>query len=557
MVLDGISLKKIVAELNTCLIGGKVNKVFTPNKNELLLSIYCSGKQYALAVSVASDCYYFNLTTQAKPNPLKASNFCMFLRKHLIGFRISQIKMNGLERVVFVHFTGYNEMNDLTEKILVIELMGKHSNIILLNQNQTIMDALRHLDSDSGSNRNILPAHPYTLPDSEKVDLSSFTTKQDFLSFFQDKVNDSFVSLEQLIPQFLTGISKNYIQETIKHHSITAQITQANLLTIYEALTEEMQQIQKVESSLVPITTFNFLCDDFFSEKEEKQIFHSMQLNLVRLVSDDLKKLRNRLNHMEEKLKACEDMERYRLYGELLTSNLYRFKGERLNDVTLLNYYENQELTIPLEDRFDVSENARRYFKKYTKLKNASDIVEKQKIETLKELDYLGSILYEIESATTLEDLTIVYEEMASNLVSQKKKVAPSKFTVKGKKENSYLNFTIDGYTVLVGKNNMQNDILTLKEARKTDYWFHTKQIHGSHVILKLHAPDETPPPDTLVKCAKLAAKYSKAKYSSNVPVDYTQVKFVKKPSGAKPGMVIYTNYKTIHVTNEIEKNRN
>lgn len=278
---------------------------------------------------------------------------------------------------------------------------------------------------------------------------------------------------------------------------------------------------------------------------------------MVRLVSEDLKKVRKKLEHMEEKLKECEEMEQYQLYGELLTANLYQFQNKttRLSEVTLPNYYNNnQEITIPLEGRYSLADNAKRYFKKYNKLKNALEIVSKQKQETLQELDYLGSILYELEAAATLEDLNNIHEEIAKNLVSQSHKTAPSKYTVKETKTSEFLNFTVDGYTVLVGKNNLQNDQLTLKIARKTDYWFHTKEIHGSHVILKVDNGKPEPSLDTCVKCAKLAAKYSKARYSSTVPVDYTQVKYVKKPSGAKPGMVIYTNYKTIHVTNEISK---
>lgn len=292
-------------------------------------------------------------------------------------------------------------------------------------------------------------------------------------------------------------------------------------------------------------------------KKKKNGLYNSFRLSLVRLVSDDLKKVRKKLDHMEEKLKECTEMEKYQLYGELLTANLYQFQNKqtRLAEVTLPNYYNNnQDITIPLENRYSLADNAKRYFKKYNKLKNAFEIVSKQKQETLQELEYLGSILYELETASTLEDLNNIHEEISKNLVSQSHKTAQSKYTVKETKSSEFLTFTVDGYTVLVGKNNLQNDQLTLKIARKTDYWFHTKEIHGSHVILKVDGGKLEPSPDTCVKCAKLAAKYSKARYSSSVPVDYTQVKYVKKPSGAKPGMVIYTNYKTIHVTNEISK---
>lgn len=550
MIFDGICLRKIVAELRTALIGGKLNKVFAPSKNELFLSFYSHGLQYALAISIASDCYHLNLTTRSKPNPLKASNFCMLLRKHLIGFHLEKIEMKDLERIVFFRFTGYNEMNDPTSKTLVVELMGKHSNVLLLNDNQTIIDSLRHLDIDSGSMRDILPAHPYTMPSSSKKSLLACKDIQAFIQLFEKEQGKP---LDQVIPAFFTGISKNYVQAFLNEKQLSNEVTPEILQAFYQFFQEELEKIHVTETSSTPILTLNFACDDFYAEKEEKQIYESFRSNLIRLVSEDLKKVRKKLEHMEEKLKECDSMEKYKLYGELLTANLYQYKTERLSEITLSNYYNNEEITIPLEDRYSLADNAKRYFKKYTKLKNAFEIVQKQKKETLQELDYLGSILYEIEEANTLEDLTNIYEEMESNLVYQSKKSAPSKYTIKEKSSSSYLSFTIDGYPVYVGKNNLQNDELTLKVARKTDYWFHTKEIHGSHVILRVESGKPEPSMDTLVKCAKLAAKYSKARYSSSVPVDYTQVKYVKKPSGAKPGMVIYTNYKTIYVTNELK----
>lgn len=271
MVFDGICLKKIVAELQTALIDGKVNKVFAPTKNEILLSIYSHGTQYALLASIASDCYHLNLTTTSKPNPLKASNFCMLLRKHLIGFRITKIEMQGLERIVFIHFAGYNEMNDPTQKILVIELMGKHSNILLLTEKGTIIDSLRHLDMNSGSTRDLLPAHPYVMPESTKVDFLQFATEQDFVQHF---TTSSDQNLTKLLPNTLIGISKNYVENFLESTNLSPEVTSESLTQFYTHLSKDLADIQTIVESTTPIHTTNFAVDDFYSQKEEQRTIY-------------------------------------------------------------------------------------------------------------------------------------------------------------------------------------------------------------------------------------------------------------------------------------------
>ena len=259
-------------------------------------------------------------------------------------------------------------------------------------------------------------------------------------------------------------------------------------------------------------------------------------------------------------LKECEDMDKYRLYGELITSNLYRIPNKNVDKVELENYYDNNaKITINLDKRFLPSINAKRFFKKYSKLKNALIIVSEQKADTLKELDYIESVVYELESCSTIEEVAAIYEEISENDIFKEKtssklskknsKVKKSKLTKNKTVSFNPIKYTIDGYTVFVGRNNKENDYLTLKFANKNDIWFHTKDFHGSHTILKIDNSLPYPSNDILVKVAELAAKHSKACNSSNVPVDYCEVKFVKKPSGSKPGMVIYTNNKTINVT--------
>ena len=253
-------------------------------------------------------------------------------------------------------------------------------------------------------------------------------------------------------------------------------------------------------------------------------------------------------------------MDKYRLYGELITSNLYRIPNKNVDKVELENYYDNNaKITINLDKRFLPSINAKRFFKKYSKLKNALIIVSEQKADTLKELDYIESVVYELESCSTIEEVAAIYEEISENEIFKDKtssklnkknsKVKKSKLTKNKTVSFNPIKYTIDGYTVFVGRNNKENDYLTLKFANKNDIWFHTKDFHGSHTILKIDNSLPYPSNDILVKVAEIAAKHSKARNSSNVPVDYCEVKFVKKPSGSKPGMVIYTNNKTINVT--------
>ena len=264
-----------------------------------------------------------------------------------------------------------------------------------------------------------------------------------------------------------------------------------------------------------------------------------------------MKKLYKKLENINRKLDSCNDMEKYKLYGELLTANLYKVNNNsNLTEITVENYYDNNSpLTIPLDNTIGVQKNVEKFFKKYNKLKNTLEIVSEQKKDAEKEIDYIESIVFSLENANDLEDISEIYEEVSETL-NLKKKLVQSRTQNKKLKLNAEHNFRIfdiDGFKVYVGKNNIQNDYLTLKFATKKDYWFHTQTVHGSHVILK-NPEDKEIPVEVLYECAKLACKYSKAANSSNTPVDYCPVKFVKKPSGAKPGKVIYTNYKTIYV---------
>ena len=598
MAFDGIVTKAVVSELNTCLINGKINKIFEPNKNEILLGVYSSGKNYCLNVSIDSVNYRINLTTNSKPNPQNVLNFCMVLRKHLTGGTIRRIYSTGLERIVFIDVDVYNELNDLITKTLVVELMGKHSNIILLNSEHTVIDSLRHLNKFDNSNRDIFPGSKYLNIESAKKDFLAVKT---FDEFYRDVSIDS-ENLPSTLSKVYNGFGKKNISYLLEILNIPTTVSTNNLKEVYSYLKDlfanmpdnvvlkEYSSVKKdyfAYKSTNDGLSVNFFLDDFYTSKEQAEQFKQYRDTVLKLVLNHVGKIKERISTIDSKIADCTNAEKYRLYGELITSNLYRIPDYPQAEVTLENYYDNNNLiTIPLDEKFSPSKNAKHFFKKYRKLQNTIAIVEKQKELSEAELSYLESIVYELEEVSSIEDIDNIYSEICDNLILGKNantvnnhvynstnkvdnlnhskngnlKKANSKGNKQSKENSNNMpeKRNIDGYTVYIGKNNKQNDYLTCRLAQNSDIWFHTKDIHGSHVVLKndsLHSSSENSsasctfniPDSVLYKCASIAAYYSKARMSQNVPVDYTLIKYVKKPNGAKPGMVIYTNNKTIY----------
>ena len=583
MAFDGIVTKAVVSELNTCLINGKINKIFEPNKNEILLGVYSSGKNYCLNVSIDSVNYRINLTTNSKPNPQNVLNFCMVLRKHLTGGTIKRIYSNGLERIVFIDIDVYNELNDLITKTLVVELMGKHSNIILLNSEHTVIDSLRHLNKFDNSNRDIFPGSKYLNIESAKKDFLAVKT---FDEFYRDVSIDS-ENLPSTLSKVYNGFGKKNVSYLLETLNIPTSVSTNNLKEVYSYLKDlfanmpdnvvlkEYPSVKKdyfAYKSTNDGLAVNFYLDDFYTSKEQSEQFKQYRDTVLKLVLNHVGKIKERISTIDSKIADCTNAEKYRLYGELITSNLYRIPDYPQAEVTLENYYDNNNLiTIPLDEKFSPSKNAKNFFKKYRKLQNTIAIVEKQKELSETELSYLESIVYELEEVSTIEDIDNIYSEICDNLIfgknantvnnhvyNKQSKITNSKSSKQSNASNMPEKRNIDGYTVYIGKNNKQNDYLTCRLAQNSDIWFHTKDIHGSHVVLKtdsLHSSSENSsasctfniPDSVLYKCASIAAYYSKARMSQNVPVDYTLIKYVKKPNGAKPGMVIYTNNKTIY----------
>ena len=575
MAFDGIVTKAITTEL-TSLCGARIDKVFQPNKNEIILGLYLDKTNYALDICIDSQYCRVNLTTHSKPNPQVAPNFCMLLRKNLIGLKLKNIITFDLERLIILEFEGFDDLDDIISKKLVIELMGKHSNIILLDDSNIIIDSMRHIKETDENYRDILPHVKYSFPISNKINFLDLKNFDDFRKYINTRdIND----LSTQISNTFNGISKGFINAIIKKLEII-NLNDSTLELIFNYLNEIINNIylnnlsfEKIENSSGVVTDYflipsknatsnfklNFFIDDFYFYKETSESFKNYRNTLLKLILDVLKKYNKRLSNINEKLIECDDMEKYRIYGELITANLYRISNKNLDEIELENYYDNNnKILIKLDKRYLPSINAKKFFKKYSKLKNALTVVSKQKKDTLKELDYIESIVYELENSSSLDDLTEIFEEISENDIFKEKTFKNSNKKSKFKKsrltKNKQISFNpikyiIDGYTVLAGRNNKENDYLSLKYAKKDDLWFHTKDFHGSHIILKIDNNLPFPNNDTLIKVAQIAAMHSKAKNSSNVPVDYCEVKYVKKPSGSKPGMVIYTNNKTLNVT--------
>lgn len=557
MAFDGIVLNSVVHELQQNIIGSKVNKVYQPTKNNVILDLYSMGKKYNLNLCIEPKNCRLNLTNHSMENPMQAPSFCMLLRKHLTNSKLININTFDLERIVELEFETFDEFDDIISKKLIIEIMAGHSNIILVNSSNKIIDSLRHVVAA----REILPGRTYTIPENNK---NSFLLLNDFNDFYSILQYDNS-SIDKLMSDKFIGISQSFIRHVTQTLELPIDsLTSDDLEKIYNYIKEVISSIEK--NSIKPVNdekdfyitietsnnseelSLNNFIDDWYYKKETNENLTNTKKSLLNTISVLLKKFAKRLENIDSKLNECKNMDTYRLYGELITSNLYKYNNMNLNNIKVENYYDNNSLIdIPLDKSINVNKNATRYFKKYNKLKNAFSIVSVQKKETELELKYIESIIYSIENSNTLSELEDIITELhESNILKNKKK---NKIYKQTKKDNSIiepLKYIIDGFTILAGKNNKQNDILTLKIANKNDIWFHVKDVQGSHVILKTE--NKQVDYSTLEKCAKIAVENSKAKHSSNVAVDYCEVKYVKKTSGAKPGMVIYTNYKTIFV---------
>lgn len=574
MAFDGVTLHTIVNELQF-LKNAKVNSIYEPSQNNIVISVY-NKKTYAINIDTTANNYRMHLTTHDKQNPIVCPNFCMILRKYLAGGRINNIYMKGLERIAYIEFKCFNEMNDEVERTLIIELMGKYSNLILVNENSVILDALKKFDTDNtlDGKRSIMPGRKYIEVNDAKTNFLEISKEQ----FINKVLENDNKTLNKAIPSLFTGISKVTIDSIITELKLTNTASKNNLEEIYDYLFSIINEENKADFKVLNEKDYsiflnkeikenldvNFKMDDFYNDKTEKELFVNYRNSLLKLLSGTLDKLSKKMENIDQKILACKDMEKNKEYGELLIANIYRFKDikeyENVKELEVENYYDNNNLVkIPIDVSLNIQKNADKYFKKYNKMKNTLRVTKLQKEQTDIELKYLETLVYELDNCKNIEEVDEVYNEMAENVLfidlknnkmnkrsyNKRKELRESKGKIDDSL-NNYYKLEIDGFKVFVGKNNKQNDYLTTKIAKDKDLWFHTKDIHGSHLILKCDG--EMPKNSTIIKCAEIAAFYSKARYSSHVPVDYTLIKNVKKPKGAALGYVIYVSNKTVYV---------
>lgn len=564
MAFDGFVTKSIVTELQKTIINGKINKIFEPNSNEIVFNIYSNSNKFNLSFNIDYSNCRINLTNNLKENPTNPPSFCMLLRKYLEENKIIDIYSLKLDRIVIIKFEGYDSIRkDISIKTLIVELMGKHSNIILLNDKNIIIDSIRHI-TNNNSYRYIFPGQLYTFPTQEKKDFSTLSFEE-----FYKIINSFSGNLTNTLQNNFIGFSKSYISYILNKLEIDENnFFKNDIEKLYNFINLILQNINNgniccynynfndKQDFVIDICDYsdnlsiNNYIDEFYNAKENSESFLLYRNNLLKIILSNLKKLTNKLENMNLKLEECSNMNDYKLYGELITANLYRIPNNHLDSVQLENYYANNNLlTIKLDKKFLPSQNAKLFFKKYNKLKNALKIVTLQKEEIKLEIDYFESIIYEIENCSNTKDLEYIYWELYENNIIK----TPKEKNNKNKNKQQKTKFTFNpikisenGFDIFIGKNNKENDYLTFKFASKEDIWFHVKDFQGSHVVLRLN--NKAANTNIILKCAKLAAIHSKAKNSNKVLVEYTKIKNITKPKGARPGFVIFNSYKTLTV---------
>lgn len=557
MAFDGITTKNILIELNNNLINARIEKIYVPTKNDIFLCFHTKNRDnLKLLISIDANNARIHFSNSMKENPSKAPQICMILRKHLQGAKLLSISQYGLDRVITFKFENINELGDLVQKSLVVELMGKYSNVILIDDKEKIIDSMRHVDITMSSIREVLPNKNYILPTT--LGKKNFTALS-FAEFSETLINSDSLDLPSAISNNLIGFSKSFVNSFLKELQLSnADVSRENLKIIYDKLIDVFKTMESsafnfkmTENEKDYHLDINDICkenlalstflDEYYSKKESVSLIKNAKMNIEHDVNSHISKLSKKLANVNEILLDSENLEKYKQFGELLNCNMHNL-SIGMDKIEVINFYDNNNLiTIPLQKNLTPSRNAQNYFKKYNKLKNSIVHATAYKKEFETDIDYLNSVVCELELADSLKEIDEIREELVSSGYIKKAYKSNKK---RDDLPSEPIKYEYNGITILVGRNNVQNDKLTFKIAKKTDMWLHTKKIHGSHVIIK----SDNIPDDVLLYAAKLAVMHSAGKNSSKVEVDYTQVKFVHKEAGAKPGMVVYTDYHTVIV---------
>lgn len=564
MAFDGITIANIVSELNHTITGGKINKIAQPENDELIITIKNQRQQYRLFLSASASLPLIYLTEANKPSPLTAPNFCMLLRKHIGSGKILSVTQPGMERIIRFTIEHLNELGDLCIKYLIVEIMGKHSNIIFCNENDQIIDSIKHVSAHMSSVREVLPGRPYFIPvTQEKKNPLELT--EDILS---NEILSRPVATSKALYTGITGISPLMAEEICHRANIDGGIPtdglssleklhlSHTLLSLLEDIRSESftpnivyQGREPVEFAPFPLTQYEDLetveypsisqvLETYYAEKNIVTKMRQKSVDLRKIVQTALDRNLKKYQIQQKQMKDTEKKEKYRIWGELINTYGYGLEPG-VKSMEALNYYTNENITIPLDPTLTPQENAKKYFDKYSKMKRTAEALDHLLQETKSEIEHLESISASLDIALSEDDLAQIKEEMIEYGYIRRKYTGGKKVKITSKPFH-YL--SSDGYHIYVGKNNFQNEELSFKFATGNDWWFHAKGQPGSHVIVKTNG--EELPDRTFEEAGRLAAYFSRGRQAPKVEIDYTQKKNLRKPNGAKPGFVVYyTNY--------------
>lgn len=566
MAFDGITVSAITKELQETLTGGRIAKIAQPEADELLLTIKSSKGQQRLYISASASLPLVYLTDENKPSPMTAPNFCMLLRKHVGNGKITSISQPGLERIIMMNIEHLDEMGDLRQKKLIIEIMGKHSNIIFCDEDGMIIDSIKHVSAQMSSVREVLPGRKYFIPDTMQKHDPLSVEEADFKNILLTKP----MPLSKAIYTSFTGISPVAAEEISYLAGLDSRVPASELDTdvlthLFRQFSYYMDEIRlkeyhpviyykdhtPVEFNAVTLSHYgdcesesfdsiSKVLSTYYATKNTITRIRQKSADLRHVVQTALERNHKKFDLQSRQLKDTEKREKYKIYGELINTYGYGLEPGA-KSLTCLNYYTNEEITIPLDSTMNPQENSQKYFARYNKQKRTFEALSTLIQETSDDIQYLDSISNALDIAMSEADLAQIKEELTqSGYIRRKYTKKKVKLT---SKPLHYL--SSDGYDIYVGKNNLQNDELTFSFANGGDWWFHAKDAPGSHVIVK--ANGEELPDRVFEEAGKLAAYYSKNKGSDKVEIDYVEKKHVKKPNGTKPGFVVYyTNYSLV-----------
>ena len=575
MSFDGTVVAGITHELKAQLSGGYITKIAQPEKDALVLTVKNNRTQYKLFLSANASLPLAYITEESRKSPLTAPNFCMLLRKHLGSAKILDISQPGLERIIRIKTEHLDEMGDLSVKHLVIELMGKYSNIILLDNDEKVLDSIKHVSMLVSSVREILPGKSYFVP----VQEGRINPLEADIGYFTDIIVKKPISIGKAIYTSLTGFSPQLANEICTLSGLdadqsTASLNSDNISTLFNHFQKFISFIKNGEftptiyygTNLAPkafaafslniysnmesktFSDLSSLLEEFYNSKDKTDRIRQKSTDLRKLITNAISRTANKLDIFAKQLRDTENRDKFRIYGELITTYGYQANdGDKV--LTCIDYYSGKEVNINLDTTIPVMANAKKYFDKYARLKRTYEAVLVQQKDAQAELNHLESIKMSLDIAENEEDLAEIRKELENAGYAKKTAISGKKGKAKEAKGTPLHFISSDGFDIYVGKNNIQNDYLTFKLASNNDWWFHAKKCAGSHVLLVTNGKEV--PDKTFEEAGKLAVHYSSVNTSSlpsgdgtKHEVDYVQKKEVKKPNGAKPGFVVYyTNY--------------